>query len=192
MQFSHQFQEFWNERSRDIVLQRLEQTSLLTDLGGQQDQNTRDSLVQMINEISVDVIHSFQHHVASEQLRITTATMSQPVVTQVAIDPVVRDNQAHLVDTQGSFAFSPTFPVPAPHPSLSLAELFNDIAHDLGNDMTWPQADNDFSDFDRQLLSLGGHQGTHFDVSAAPSQFPNQQNDSDHEPEGDWDIVPRV
>ncbi|KAJ4344870.1 uncharacterized protein N0V89_012614 [Didymosphaeria variabile] len=199
MQFSHQFQDFWNQRSREIVLHRLEHTSLLNDLAAEQTQNMHDHLVQFINEVSIDITNSFQHHVAGANQGHGTTEAPHPLVAEGSLNLFANDNQAHYTDAQGPLSLSSNPAVAPPHPGESLAELF-EFMRTQGSDMAWAPPMIDFAGFDSQQLnpddgnSEHGNHGVVGDSTAEPSEstgFPSEQIASDPGPEDDWDLVAR-
>ncbi|KAL1595975.1 hypothetical protein SLS60_009665 [Paraconiothyrium brasiliense] len=199
MQFSHQFQDYWTQRSPDIVLRRLEHTSL-NNLAIAQFQNLSDHLVQLVNEISIDVINSFQHHVARVNQDHGISGAPHPSVTEAPLNLVASNDQAHSADAQGPLAIFSNPSVAPPHPSESLTDYFVDIMRTQGNDATWAPPMSDFAGFEHLQLNLddgngehGNHGGAAGDDAAKPpeSTFPSEQFASDLSPGDDWDLVSR-
>jgi hypothetical protein len=154
VQFTHQFQAYWTQRSPEVLLERLANAPFLTNIAGQELQDILHGLVQLMNQMSVEIIRSFQHialqgihsdeqRTASELTTVETSSgLSAPEATPLAPQPshipaVPNDSLAPPIGSLVPTFHDPAPPIGPPHPAVSMVDLIDNVARAVGIDTTW-------------------------------------------------------
>ena len=193
VQFSHQLQEHWIQQSRSIVPQRLVNAPFLSNLSGRTFQEASDHLVQFVNQLSVEIIQSFQRSLIESIQRGEQPTASPDVQTS-SRQPFTDVSPPLTVFTTGSAeslgsdidAVIPSHVSSVPHPDpldphLTFLGYLSDIAPTLGVDNAWA---NNLNDFLRGDFSANLHNG-----SGINPQLPVAGSDGGNRPVADGSAV---
>jgi hypothetical protein len=161
VQFSHQLQEYWIQQSRIIVPQRLVNAPFLSNLSGRDPQDVSDCLVQFVNQLSVEIIQSFQRSLLQSIQRDEQPTASrppdnetsssQPATNITSVTPQlvgVSDGSAESpalgMDTMFSPVVNSAQHIDPLDPYITLLYYLGDIAPTHGIDVTWANNLNDY------------------------------------------------